>query len=153
MKKTMTKTLTDILLIGLVLGSVTLAHAQRSEVAVVSFHADVWFGDGTMNVNLYINGTGSISPGGALNVIGGVPGAEPGDTLATATAFAGLAQSLGCTTGEPSGYSDPNWESSSVTCVCDDLRNDLILVIGQLMKFPLTLSLDSLRTRPIGKQK
>jgi hypothetical protein len=138
MRKKMTIPLTAILLVGLVLGVVTSAHGVRRHVVVGSFEAG-FSPDNRLYSRIWIYGSGNITQV-PLSVSNSVPDAKPGDDQAAALAFASLAQSLGCTVGGL-GPGSVMPESISVSFLCEGLRDELISVIGELMKFSLTLRL------------
>jgi hypothetical protein len=138
MKKEMTKTLAAILLVGLFLGAATSAQGAQ-EVVVGYLHVNFVSTTGKLWVYVSISGTGDIAPGG-LSVDNHIPDAAPDDERPTAQDFAKLAESLGCIADVLSvGDEDITY---SVPFVCEDRRRKLVSAIGELMSFPLTLSLE-----------
>ncbi len=141
--------LLSILLFMIVLGGCNSAQGQvqseSREVAVGACRIAVNVSETILSNEVFIHGTGDIG-GARTDPIGlgnEIPDAETGDAEATMLAFVSEAQKLGCTVGNPRQWTsdDGNEISFFVNFICIDERNRLISVIGELMKFPLTLSL------------
>jgi hypothetical protein len=139
MKRRMRRILTAGLVVGLVLGAVIPTQAARKELVVGRF--ETFLSGSSLFFGVSISGTGNIFPGGGpVEVTNTVLGAEGGDDEAAALAFTNLAQSQGCVAGDLAPIGGPSG-GFSVSFLCEGSRGELLTVIGELLKFPLTFQL------------
>lgn len=114
--------------------------AGLREVVVGEVHVTYSEWDSSLYVYIMIRGTGDVTGrDGYLYVSNNSPNAQPGDLDNTVQAFLKLATSLGCSVGTI--HQDPMMPEEGVyfTFICEDMRNRLISVLGEMMKFSVEL--------------
>jgi hypothetical protein len=133
--------LSVLIVICLVLGVAGSAQAGLKEVIVgsmyINFSED---SESSLSFMLNIQGTGNIISGDYLTISNNIPNAKVDEVGTAIDAFVTLAKSLGCTVGNVH-VDGGEFESAYVVFIREGMRNRLISMLGELMKFPLTYEL------------